>query len=244
MCTMSKLTARTTTKEWRRLGKDDPLFAVAAHPDRSKAWDLDGFYVLGETDWADFARHWRQYQPDLGGRCLEIGSGAGRVTKQLIGLFNEVHGIDVSPEMLNLAAVAAPSATFHLVEDTRVPLEDASVDAVFTCHVLQHLEEQSEVADYLAEAHRVLSPGGTLMAHLLLTEVPLPLPRRAWAEGKLRLTRVRRANRGAYSRVCRYRPDQVRGMLEGVGFADVEMREFRVASNGSTHPFWFARRAL
>jgi ubiquinone/menaquinone biosynthesis C-methylase UbiE len=241
---MSKITARTTTKEWLRLGKDDPLFAVAAHPDRRGKWDLDDFYALGESDWADFAKHWRQYQRDLGGRCLEIGSGAGRITKQLTDLFEEVHGLDVSPEMVRLAAVAAPSAMFHVVDDTSVPLEDASVDAVFTCHVLQHLENLDEVADYLAETHRVLRPGGTIMAHLLLSEASLPLPRRAWAEGKLRLTRMGRANRGAYSRVCRYRPDQVRGVLERVGFADVEMREFRVRSNGSTHPFWFARRAL
>jgi len=241
---MSRTTARTTTKEWQRLGKDDPLFAVAAHPDRRKAWGLDDFYALGESDWADFARHWRQYEPDLGGRCLEIGSGAGRITKQLTGLFEEVHGLDVSPDMVQLAAVAAPSAKFHLVDDTRVPLDDASVDAVFTCHVLQHLENPSEVTDYLVESHRVLRPGGTIMAHLLLTEAPLNLPRRAWAEGKLRLTRARRANRGAYSRVCRYRPDQVRGMLEQVGFVDVEMSEFRITSNSSTHPFWFARRAL
>lgn len=241
---MSKTTARTTTKEWLRLGKDDPLFAVAAHPERRGEWDLDDFYALGESDWADFAKHWRQYQPDLGGRCLEIGSGAGRITKQLTGPFEEVHGLDVSPDMMQLAAVAAPFAKFHLVDDTRIPLENASVDAVFTCHLLQHLENLREVADYLADAHRVLRPGGTMMAHLLLSEARLLMPRRVWAECKLRLTRARRDNRGAYSRVCRYRPDQVRRMLEGVGFADVEMREFRVRSNGSTHPFWFARRAF
>lgn len=244
MFAMSKLTARTTTREWQRLGRDDPLFAVAAHPDRRGEWSLDDFYALGEADWADFVRHWRQYQPNLGGRCLEIGSGAGRITKHLTGSFDEVHGLDVSPDMVRLASLAAPSASFHLVDDTRVPLENESVDAVFTCHVLQHLETSGEVVDYLAEARRTLRPGGTIMAHLLLAEAPFPLPRRAWAEAKLRFTRIRRANQGAYSRVCRYRPDQVRAMIECVGLVDVEMREFRVASNGSTHAFWFARRAL
>jgi SAM-dependent methyltransferase len=39
-------------------------------------------------------------------RVLEIGCGTGRVTRALAGLFGEVHGVDVSGEMVRLARQA------------------------------------------------------------------------------------------------------------------------------------------
>jgi hypothetical protein len=61
-----------------------------------------------------------------------------------------------------------------------------------------------------------------------------------WGEAKLRYTRWRRTNRGAYSRVRRYRPDQVRAMFEGAGYSNVELREFRTVTDIEPHAFWFA----
>src|SRR5207248_3103852 len=37
---------------------------------------------------------------------LEIGCGAGRITRALASLFGEVHGVDVSGEMISKARVA------------------------------------------------------------------------------------------------------------------------------------------
>src|SRR5512141_3211787 len=39
-------------------------------------------------------------------RVLEIGCGAGRVTRALAGVFGEVHGVDVSGEMVRQARQA------------------------------------------------------------------------------------------------------------------------------------------
>src|SRR5713101_2323510 len=39
-------------------------------------------------------------------RVLEIGCGAGRITRALSGLFGEVHAVDVSGEMVNKARAA------------------------------------------------------------------------------------------------------------------------------------------
>jgi ubiquinone/menaquinone biosynthesis C-methylase UbiE len=104
--------------------------------------------------------------------------------------------------------------------------------------VLQHLENLDAVASYFGEAARVLKPGGTMMAHLLIAEDQLPLLRRATREVRLRYTRARGANRGAYSRVRRYRPREVRHVMEAAGFGNVELREFRVSSNSDPHAFW------
>jgi ubiquinone/menaquinone biosynthesis C-methylase UbiE len=232
-----------TTREWRTLAEDDPLFAVAAWPEKSGGrWTAEDFYAVGESDWKDFRARWEQYTgAPLDGTCLELGCGAGRITRPLTATFARVIAVDVSARMIELAESVC-DAELHLVEDARLPLADGSVDAAFTCHVLQHLERLEAVDDSVRELHRVLRPGGTVMAHLLLEVAPDSILRRARTEARLRLVRSLNANRGAYSRVRRYRPDEVRAVLEDAGFADVELREFRVRSNDGLHAFWFGRR--
>src|SRR5262245_32260162 len=39
-------------------------------------------------------------------RVLEIGCGAGRITRALAGLFGEAHGVDVSGELVSMARAA------------------------------------------------------------------------------------------------------------------------------------------
>jgi len=233
-----------TTREWRTLAEDDPLYAIAAWPGKERGgWTRDEFYATGLQEWADFQRRWARYA-SLSGSCLEIGCGAGRITNGLARTFDRVIGLDVSERMLGLAREQVPSADYKLVDSTQIPIDDGDVDAVFTCHVLQHLETADDVTDYLREAHRVLRPGGTIMAHLLLAGAPRPRVRRLLSEARLRAARARNANRGAYARVNRYRPDEVRAILEAVGFIDVEMCEFRLLEGkSSAHSFWFAKKA-
>ena len=47
-----------------------------------------------------------QGKPQRDMRVLEIGCGAGRVTRALANLFGEVHGVDVSGEMVRQAKLA------------------------------------------------------------------------------------------------------------------------------------------
>lgn len=231
-----------TTREWRLLAQDDPLFAVAAWRGKERGgWTPEDFYAAGLEDWADFKRVWTQYA-HLGGTCVEIGCGAGRITQGLAATFDHVVALDVSPDMLALARNQVPEAEFVLVDSTTIPLAEESVDAVFSCHVLQHLETAADVGAYLGDAHRVLRAGGTAMVHLLLAVEPKPFLRALSSEARLRLTRALSRNRGAYSRVRRYRPDEVRALLERVGFVDVELREFRLRGSSTPHAFWFARK--
>lgn len=51
-------------------------------------------------------------------------------------------------------------ATLHLEADGTVPLPDDSCDAVLSTQVLEHV---TDPARYLAEAHRVLRPGGQML---------------------------------------------------------------------------------
>jgi ubiquinone/menaquinone biosynthesis C-methylase UbiE len=230
-----------TTKEWRKLADRDPLHFVATwEGTRGGGWNEAAFYELGRSDWQDFEKRWREYEPDLGGVCVEIGCGAGRLTSQLVHTFDEVVAIDVSPAMLALTAQAAPQARLLQVKATEIPLPDASAQAIFSCHVFQHLEGAAVVTAYLREARRVLCPGGTLMVHIPVGGKQRSVLRTAWWEGKLALSR---RFGGDLHRYRRYLPETLRDTFALAELTQVELHEFTVQSNGGVHAFWLARRA-
>ena len=233
-----------TTEEWRALARQDALYAVAAWPGKEEGgWTKEEFYAVGRSDWADFRDQWRAYWPELGGTAVDYGCGAGRITHAMAEDFERVVGVDVSPEMAALAREAsAANVEVKLVDAIEIPLEDGSVDGVFTSHVLQHLEDRNAVRQALAEMARVLRPGGTVMVHMLLTAQRSTL--RARLRSELLLRRARRARaHGETDWTCRVRTygrDDVRDLLESAGLSEIEPKEFPVRSNGDPHPFWFA----
>lgn len=95
---------------------------------------------------------------------LEIGSGVGRMTRELARRAGRVIASDVSGEML--ARAAANLADLDNVEylelegDGTLPLGDSSVSAVFSYITMQHVPTAAAQERYLAEAIRVLAPNG------------------------------------------------------------------------------------
>jgi len=97
-------------------------------------------------------------------RALEIGCGPGRLMKPLARDFGEIHGVDVSDEMIRLARErlrGIPHAHVHSTSGTGLPqFADASFDFVYSHAVFQHIPSKDVVLDYLRETRRVLKPGG------------------------------------------------------------------------------------
>jgi len=97
-------------------------------------------------------------------RVLEIGCGAGRVTRALAEVFGEVYGVDVSGEMIERArpALAAfPNA--HVYRNNGMDLSvvpDLPFDFAFSFIVFQHIPSHQIVENYVREVHRLLRPGG------------------------------------------------------------------------------------
>ena len=99
------------------------------------------------------------------GHLLEVGVGTGRVSLPLHRRGRDLVGIDLSGPMLDryrakAAAAGLPAPVLLRGDATRLPLRDACVDAVLEVHVL-HLVPDWERA--LAEARRVLAPGGVVL---------------------------------------------------------------------------------
>jgi cyclopropane fatty-acyl-phospholipid synthase-like methyltransferase len=233
-----------STEEWRALAReDDVLYNILAWPGMRGRWTEERFYAAGQSDWEDFRHHWRHYWPELGGTCVEIGCGAGRMSRALAGDFDRVLGLDVSADMIERARKSMPdNVELHQVEEPAIPAGDGEVDAVFSVHVLQHLDSFEAVRRYLAEARRALRPGGSMMVHITLQSRPLPLWRRARIELDVWRSRrgLRQGRKHSFVRMRLYQPEQIEAALHQLGFERVELRVFAVRWNGYRHHFWLA----
>ena len=96
-------------------------------------------------------------------KVLEIGCGAGRLLPALARLFGEVHGLDISSEMLKQAqAAVANVSNIHLHKNNGKDLADFEnevFDFVFSGIVFQHIPAKSIIEGYIREVWRVLRTG-------------------------------------------------------------------------------------
>ena len=100
----------------------------------------------------------------VGERVVDIGCGPGYLVAEMaavVGPEGSVLGVDPSPAMLEIAARRG-AATVELAEGDALslPAEDASFDAAVSTQVYEYVPD---IAAALAEARRVLRPGGRLL---------------------------------------------------------------------------------
>ncbi|HLI51300.1 MAG TPA: class I SAM-dependent methyltransferase [Thermomicrobiaceae bacterium] len=107
---------------------------------------------------------------------LEIGAGGGFNLLALEQLgFTRLFGLDLTQTSLPVAARRSPTAHLLAADAATLPFTDGSFDLLFSCDLIEHLPELEQ---HLAEARRVLRPGG---AYLIKT------PNRSAAEIYYRL---------------------------------------------------------
>ncbi|QES52191.1 SAM-dependent methyltransferase [Streptomyces venezuelae] len=92
---------------------------------------------------------------------LDLGCGTGIVTSRLDRPGLRVFGLDASPGMARMAL--GRGVPVALASATRLPLADARVDAVSAVWLLHLLCDPGAVAAVVAEAGRVLRPGGVFV---------------------------------------------------------------------------------
>lgn len=93
----------------------------------------------------------------------DVGCGPGRVTAHLHALGLEAFGIDLSPRMVDVARRDHPGLRFEVGSMTDVDLPDASLAGVLAWYSLIHVPDDV-VPGVLAGFHRVLRPGGVVLA--------------------------------------------------------------------------------
>jgi len=94
------------------------------------------------------------------GRILDFGCGSGWVSRVLDSNGYRVTGIDTSSSLIKSASgSASDKSQFTIGDCTNLPFGDGSFDMVVGMAILHHLNPERG----LAECHRVLSPGGSLL---------------------------------------------------------------------------------
>lgn len=105
---------------------------------------------------------------------VDVGCGSGRLAVKLREyLQGRYTGLDVVPKLVDYAKRIAerPDWRFEMAEGLSIPEPDASVDFVCFFSVLTHLTHE-ESFKYLADASRVLKPGGKVVFSFLEFRIP------------------------------------------------------------------------
>ncbi|MDX2178638.1 MAG: methyltransferase domain-containing protein [Bryobacteraceae bacterium] len=159
--------------QWNERAREDAHYYVAfGRRDQSK----EEFFATAADVLRDLRRELKRLPPadPRALRFLEIGCGPGRLMKPLASECGEIHGIDVSDEMIvrakeNLAGIAHAHA--HVgTGATLDQFASESFDFVYSYAVFQHMPEREAVLSYLRETLRVLKPGA--IARLQINGLP------------------------------------------------------------------------
>jgi ubiquinone/menaquinone biosynthesis C-methylase UbiE len=151
--------------DWNARAGEDAYYYVAFG---RRHQEDDEFFSTGN----EIVRGFELELKRLPGRdaALEIGCGPGRLMRPLARHFTEIHGVDVSDEMIKLARERlsdTPNATPHLGTGSDLGIfPDEKFDFVYSYAVFQHIPSREVVFHYLKEARRVLKIGGVIRCQL------------------------------------------------------------------------------
>ena len=154
--------------KWDRLAAEDPL--RHAHP--ASEGDEARFAASGE-DWV--ATRVLGAGPDLltvapaDATVLDVGCGPGRLTRPLAAAFGSVHGVDVSPRMIEVATTRLDGSGATLHEGDGITLRCVrrlQFDLIVSHATLSELEDARMVAYLLRQIATRLTAEGRCLLHL------------------------------------------------------------------------------
>lgn len=156
--------SRKMRNDWDRRARKDALHYVNTG---REDWNEREFFSTGEQNARD------QILNDMDNICqgrdpanmrvLEIGCGVGRMTKALAAIFGEVHGVDVSGEMIRRARrylQSTPNAHVHRNSGTDLrAVNSMAFDFAHSFIVFQHIPSRAIIERYVGEVGRLLRRG-------------------------------------------------------------------------------------
>ena len=184
-------------EEVRRLRQEN--FDAHSGPDTNERQLVPG------RSWAAWARALGHLLPPL--RVADLGCGEGYLTIEASRWASRVFAIDRSPAVLKRArSLASRRSVTNIIwkrgELERLPLRDACVDVALLSQALHHAADPARA---LAEAARVVAPGGRVLV------LDLRAHGETWVKARLG------------DRWLGFSPDELKRLLQGAGLAGVKM---------------------
>jgi SAM-dependent methyltransferase len=153
-------------RDWDERARKNAFHYIASW---RREWDTDSFLASGEEDFARLVAPVleRSRISACGKVMIELGCGAGRMTRSFARRFERVYAFDVSQEMLQRARQIHPDEKNVLwllgngADFSCVRAEAA--DFIFSYLVLQHFPSKALVFQYVREMLRILKPCGAFL---------------------------------------------------------------------------------
>ena len=158
-------------KNWDELGKNDPLWLVLGNRPGGGQWGAEEFFQAGRDEIRNvFAELDGLLVSVRRSRALDFGCGVGRLCQALAETFEEVHGVDISPSMIEHARRFnrfPDRCKYHVSAENGLPMFPSDhFDFVYSVLTLQHIEPRF-ARNYLREFVRVTRPGGVMAFQVL-----------------------------------------------------------------------------
>jgi ubiquinone/menaquinone biosynthesis C-methylase UbiE len=166
----------TMKSEWNKRAEKNAYHYVSTFREE---WDNESFYKWGETQThAVIDRFLKDQSFDpIDKTVLEIGCGAGRMSRALASRFKIVYAYDVSDVYIQLAKAnnsQIKNIIFRANDGMSFPeTEDESVDFAFSGWVMGHMPTQEVVTKNIREIARVLKKGGVYKIDPLIKGNPI-----------------------------------------------------------------------
>ena len=128
-------------------------------------------------------------------KILDVGCGTGEFGRHRPSPDVEIHGVDVDAGAVERAQRFETAICLDL-ETAPLPYEAASFDGVLAKDILEHVHDPGRL---VREIHRVLRPGGVLVASVVMAK-----PRAVWSD---------------YTHVRGFTERAARMLLEDAGFS-------------------------
>jgi ubiquinone/menaquinone biosynthesis C-methylase UbiE len=187
---------------------------------KSEPWwyDVRGFFILTFAYNSTLPAQLRFFGANFGARHLEVACGTGTLLELVLRWRrwkrlppSQITGIDYAESMLAGALHRfrkQPELVFLHADAAALPFDEATFD---TANIANSVHCFPDVAGALRGVHRVLKPGGTLAANVLL-----------YPTGQGVLARMaQRINDWGMKKGILYRPyhaQEVRQLLQGAGY--------------------------
>lgn len=154
-------------------------------------------------------------------RLLEVGTGSGGIAHYFANGCEGRYLVDALDVVDN--RLVEDGYCFTLVDDTRLPFEDASFDVVLSNHVIEHVGDERAQRAHLAELARVLRPAGVgylaVPNRWMLVEPHFRLAFLSWLPESLRSPYLRLAGKGNHYDCRPLTARRAARLLREAGFA-------------------------